>query len=128
MTKEKDRRSREFFGTVREVYAVLRVRKASEARTEAKLPFLRIKGNLLMVGKRSPKPSMRVRLLLPLYERKALAFLFLMGNCESLGGFFLHRAIVLPIKPDFTLRAYLMSEDTRKSAMKNKNAIIMIVF
>ena len=61
---------------MREVYAVLRVRRASEARTEAKLPFLRIKGNLLMVGKRSPKPSMRVRLLLPLYERKALAFLF----------------------------------------------------
>ena len=105
MTKEKDRRSREFFGTVREVYAVLRVRKASEARTEAKLPFLRIKGNLLMVGKRSPKPSMRVRLLLPLYERKALAFLFLMGNCESLGGFFLHREIVLPMKSSFTLRA-----------------------
>ena len=127
MTKEKDRRSREFFGAVRDVYAVLRVRKASEARTEAKLPFLRIKGNLLMVGKRSPKPSMRVRLLLPLYERKALAFLFLMGNCESLGGFFLHRAgceapsslrgcdqleafilhreIVLPMKSSFTLRA-----------------------
>ena len=120
MTKEKDRRSREFFGTVREVYAVLRVRRASEARTEAKLPFLRIKGNLLMVGKRSPKPSMRVRLLLPLYERKALAFLFLMGNCESLGGFFHHREIVLPMKSSFTLRAYLMAEDTRKSAMKNK--------
>ena len=64
-----------------------------------------LKGNLLTVGKRSPKPSMRVRLLLPLYERKALAFLFLMGNCESLGGFFLHREIVLPMKSSFTLRA-----------------------
>ena len=69
---------------------------------------------------------MRVRLLLPLYERKALAFLFLMGNCESLGGFFLHRAIVLPIKPDFTLRAYLMSEDTRKSAMKNQERLSVL--
>ena len=34
--------------------------------------------------------------------------------------FILHREIVLTMKASITLRAYLMSEDTRKSAMKNK--------
>ena len=32
----------------------------------------------------------------------------------------LHREIVLTMKASFTLRAYLMPKDTRKSAMKNK--------
>ena len=37
--------------------------------------------------------------------------------------FILHREIVPTMKASFTLRAYLMSEDTRKSAMKNKTVI-----
>ena len=34
--------------------------------------------------------------------------------------FILHREIVLTMKPDFTLRAYLMIKITRKIAIKNK--------
>ena len=41
-------------------------------------------------------------------------------NAEAFLNF--HREIVLTMKASFTLRTYLMSEDTRKSAMKNKNA------
>ena len=36
--------------------------------------------------------------------------------------FILHREIVLTMQASITLRAYLMSEDTRKSAMKNKHS------
>ena len=32
--------------------------------------------------------------------------------CDPPEAFILHREIVLTMKPDFTLRAYLMSEDT----------------
>ena len=38
----------------------------------------------------------------------------------------LHREIVLTIKASITLRAYLMSKDTKKSAMKNKKGACMI--
>ena len=35
--------------------------------------------------------------------------------------FILHREIVLTMKPDFTLRAYLTTEVNEHCAMKNKN-------
>ena len=42
--------------------------------------------------------------------------------------FILHREIVLTMKVSITLRAYLMSEDTRKSAMKNKKCCLAALF
>ena len=39
--------------------------------------------------------------------------------------FILHREIILTMKTGIILRAYLMSEDTRKSAMKNKNFVVV---
>ena len=55
---------------------------------------------------------------LPRRARRVSAFHC--ARLRSAGGFILHREIVLTMKASFTLRAYLMSEDTRKSAMKNK--------
>ena len=77
-----------------------------------------------MVGKRSPKPSMRVRLLLPLYERKAKSLPFLLlwlkfenRKVETIREFFSLHFLMYFTSPRYCFRNSAWTSGTiRKSA------------
>ena len=102
-----------------------------------------------MVGKRSPKPSMRVRLLLPLYEKEGVLpsfFIFLLfyfSTYAAEGALYdVHAAVRRPRRSCILLfairRCFIVpvsrqeyrgiSENILALISAIKNAIIMIVF